>query len=96
MGNNFNGLEKVIIDHKGIHEHEDGFRNAQCISCRSLRFRLEVLDTIVCNITDCSSSKCRDLWDLHILMDCQFLLQHDGGISFNLFVGTGLDHFQGV
>lgn len=55
-----------------------------------------MLDTIVCDIADSSSSECGDLGDFDISVNGQLLLKRNSGVSFYVLVRTCLDDLERI
>jgi len=64
----FQSLINMVIDEQGIYEHEDRLRDSKAILKFALGLGFKMLDAIICNITDGTSSKGRDLGNFDILV----------------------------
>lgn len=82
MRNHFDVLEDVIVDDDGVGEHEDGFRDAQCVfqgcvACDGF----EILDTVIRHVANGAACEGGDFRQLDILVPFQFFLKEKKRIS---------------
>ena len=96
MRDDLDSLEEVIVNQEGIDKHENGLRDPQSISGFPCGLRLEVLNTVVCNISDGATSEGGHFWDFDISVDSKFFLENSSRVSLIFFVRSSLDHLERV
>ena len=96
MRDDFEALVEVVVNEECVDEHEDRFGDAQGIFERSRGLGLEMLDGVVPNVSNGSSSKCRHLGQLDVLVHPELLLERSHRIPYDLFIGANTDDLKGV
>ena len=96
VGDDFEGLIDVVVDDKGVDEHEDCFRDVEGIFQFCLGLGFEVLDAVVRDVSDGSSRECGDFGYLDVLEHGELLLEGDHGVACNVITRPSLDHLEGI
>lgn len=86
----------MIVDDKGVNEHEHGLWYTKSIFEFACGLWLKILDTIVGDVADCSSGESRNFRYLDILVQCKFLLKNYEGVACDFFSWSRLDDLQRI
>ena len=89
-------LVEVVVDEEGVDQHEDGLRNAKGVFEGAQGLRLEMLDGIVPNISDRTTSECWYFGKLDVLVHSELLLKCNHGIASDLLIRPNTDDLEGV
>lgn len=76
----------MIVDDERIDEHEHGLRNPQRIGELTRGFGLKVMNTVVWDIADPTTSESRYVWDFNVLVNREFPLKGDQRVTLHLLV----------
>src|SRR5260370_20334385 len=96
MGDNLERLEQVIINDERVGEHEDGLRDFESIIQLAFCLWFKMLDAVIGDISNSSSSECWNFRNLHVLVVSELFLQRCHGFPGNFLLGTSLDNFKGI
>ena len=86
----------MVIDNNSVDDHEDGLWYAKRVLRDSRCLRLEVLYTIIRDISNSATCKGWDFWKLDIAVLGKFLLKWYGGIALDELVRPCLNDFERI